>query len=149
VKTHEETLPAYEDVAHLVPQIVREELQPVVEELRALRDGPGSVAQGPSGSEDSRGVGRGPMRCYDCSIAGRFAEAVGVCSDSGSGVCLEHAVVAARHLTRVGLINRVERVEPAARVLRCQTCALARQALSSPPPGTRAARGRHLLGVTG
>ncbi len=38
MKTHEEVLPAYEDLAHMVRRIVREELQPVFEELRALRE---------------------------------------------------------------------------------------------------------------
>ena len=34
---HEETLPAYEDMAHVVRRIVREELAPVMELLQAIK----------------------------------------------------------------------------------------------------------------
>lgn len=38
MKTHEELLPAYEDLEHMVRRIVREELQPLFADLRALRE---------------------------------------------------------------------------------------------------------------
>ncbi len=39
MRTHEELLPAYEDLSHMVRRIVREELRPVLEELQAMREG--------------------------------------------------------------------------------------------------------------
>jgi hypothetical protein len=62
------------------------------------------------------------MNCYDCATAGIHREAVAVCHDCGAGVCIEHSVNARHWLTRTQLINRDERVEPAARVIRCGTC---------------------------
>jgi hypothetical protein len=62
------------------------------------------------------------MNCYDCAIAGAAGQAVAVCSDCGAGVCIEHAVTAKHWLTRTALINRVERIDPPARVIRCGTC---------------------------
>ncbi len=88
------------------------------------------------------------MHCYDCAVTGGYTQAVGICSDCGCGVCVEHAVMAAHHLTRLAVINRVERVEPPARVLRCETCALAHEAIGAADAATRAARGHHLFGAS-
>ncbi len=62
------------------------------------------------------------MNCYDCAVSGAYRDAVAVCSDCGAAVCVEHAVPAQHWLTRTFLINRVERVQPAARLIRCETC---------------------------
>ncbi len=69
------------------------------------------------------------MNCYDCATTGHDNTAVATCVDCGAGLCIEHAVVAPHHLTRVAVINRVETIEPAARVMYCETCAAAHNAV--------------------
>lgn len=66
------------------------------------------------------------MNCYDCAIVADSRDAVAVCADCGAGVCIEHAVSSMHWLTRTHVINRLERVEPPARVIRCGTCHAAR-----------------------
>ena len=55
------------------------------------------------------------MTCYDCAVAGQSTPAVAVCLGCGVGLCMAHAIVESRHLTRTAVINRVELVEPPAR----------------------------------
>jgi hypothetical protein len=62
------------------------------------------------------------MNCYDCAATGNYRDAVAICVDCGAGICLEHAVNARHWLTRTLPLLRVERVDPARRVLRCGTC---------------------------
>ena len=52
------------------------------------------------------------MNCFDCAAHGQHADAVAVCADCGAGLCLDHAHVAPRWLTRTTVINRVVAVEP-------------------------------------
>ena len=73
------------------------------------------------------------MNCLDCAGAGVAAEAVGTCHDCGSGVCAQHARVLPRWLTRIAVINRVERVEPPGRLLLCPVCEAARSAAGAAP----------------
>jgi hypothetical protein len=68
------------------------------------------------------------MNCYDCAATGDRRDAIAVCADCGAAVCIEHAVTAQHWLTRTQTILRVERVEPAARVIRCGTCHAAHRA---------------------
>ena len=70
------------------------------------------------------------MNCFDCAMSGFPNTAVAVCIDCGAGQCQDHAVVTTHHLTHIGLINRVETVEPAARLIYCTTCATAHDALA-------------------
>jgi hypothetical protein len=72
------------------------------------------------------------MNCYDCSITGHDTPAVATCIHCGAGLCIEHAIVAPHHLTRPGLINRLETVEPPARLVHCETCAAAHDAAAGP-----------------
>jgi hypothetical protein len=72
------------------------------------------------------------MNCFDCAALGRAAEAVAVCTDCGAGVCLEHARVMPRWLTRIEPIGRREQVEVPARIVRCGLCQLARDAEAAP-----------------
>ena len=62
------------------------------------------------------------MNCYDCAIVADSRDAVAVCADCGAGVCIEHAVSAMHWLTRTHVVNRLERVDPPARVIRCGAC---------------------------
>jgi hypothetical protein len=62
------------------------------------------------------------MNCYDCATAGDHRQAVAVCVDCGAAVCIEHATSTQHWLTRTQTIMRIERVEPPARVIRCETC---------------------------
>jgi hypothetical protein len=62
------------------------------------------------------------MNCYDCAAAGNYRDAVAICVDCGAGICIEHAVNARHWLTRTLPLLRVERVDPPARVIRCDTC---------------------------
>ena len=70
------------------------------------------------------------MNCYDCAITGHQNAAVASCVDCGAGLCIEHAIVAPHHLTRVGVINRIETIEPPARLMYCETCATAHDAVA-------------------
>lgn len=72
------------------------------------------------------------MNCYDCAAFGIGTPAVGVCTGCGAGLCMDHAVIGVRHLTRVGVINRVETVVPPARVVYCNVCAAAVEAQARP-----------------
>ena len=69
------------------------------------------------------------MNCYDCATNGDCNPAVATCIDCGAGLCLEHAVVLPHHLTRVEIINRRVDVEPPARLMYCDTCATAHDAV--------------------
>jgi hypothetical protein len=69
------------------------------------------------------------MKCFDCADLGIDCEAVAVCTDCGAGLCIDHAHVARRWLTRTMVINRTVIVEPAARSIYCPTCRAARVAL--------------------
>ena len=79
------------------------------------------------------------MNCYDCAAAGNYRDAVAVCADCGAAVCIEHAVSATHWLTRTALINRLERIEPPARVIRCGTCHAAHAARGDTTPAHNAA----------
>jgi hypothetical protein len=68
------------------------------------------------------------MNCYDCATTGTYRPAVAVCVDCGVGVCIEHAVNTSHWLTRTQALMRVERIEPPARIIRCETCHAARTA---------------------
>ena len=72
------------------------------------------------------------MNCLDCALNSRDHNSVGVCHECGAGVCADHAVVRAHHLIRIVTINRPVPVEPPARLVFCQTCAAAHDALSQP-----------------
>ena len=52
------------------------------------------------------------MNCYDCASTGVVTPAIAVCDDCGAGVCIEHAVVRHRRLTRTVALNRQIEVEP-------------------------------------
>jgi hypothetical protein len=68
------------------------------------------------------------MNCYDCAALGSITTAVAVCADCGAAVCPDHAHVAPRWLTRTVAINRLVRVEPPGRSVRCGTCKAAHEA---------------------
>jgi hypothetical protein len=71
------------------------------------------------------------VNCFDCGAHCQHADAVAVCADCGAAVCLDHAQVTARWLTRTMVINRVVTVEPPARTIRCGICQGARDAASA------------------
>ena len=80
------------------------------------------------------------MTCYDSALAVQSTPAVAVCLGCGVGLCMAHAIVEPRYLTRTAVINRVELVEPPARVVHCAICASAEQAQTRPTgrrPGRR------------
>lgn len=78
------------------------------------------------------------MNCFDCAAHGRSETAVALCADCGAAVCLDHAHVTARWLTRTMALNRTVAVEPPARTVRCTVCQAARDA--SPAPAVAPAR---------
>ncbi len=82
------------------------------------------------------------MNCFDCAALGRTVEGVAVCADCGAGVCLDHAQVTPRWLTRAMPINRTVALEPPARIIRCGLCQQARdaQAGEQPRPAQRRVR---------
>ncbi|MBK5333427.1 MAG: DUF2180 family protein [Ilumatobacteraceae bacterium] len=71
------------------------------------------------------------MNCFDCATTGDHNPAVAICIDCGAGECLDHTVVTRHNLNRVRVINRIETVEPAARLIYCKTCATAHDAVAS------------------
>jgi hypothetical protein len=72
------------------------------------------------------GEGEETVNCFDCAAHGRTEEAVAICADCGAGICLGHAQVTPRWLTRTMPINRTVAVEPPARTIRCCLCQQAR-----------------------
>ena len=72
------------------------------------------------------------MNCYDCAIHHTATAAVAVCRDCGAAVCPDHAVTTTRHRTRMVGLGMSVPIEPAARIVRCTTCAAAVGAASSP-----------------
>ncbi len=72
------------------------------------------------------------MNCLDCAAARHTTSAVGVCLGCGASLCMAHAVVGARYLTRTGVINRQETVDVPARLIYCQVCAAAAEAEARP-----------------
>jgi hypothetical protein len=77
------------------------------------------------------------VNCYDCAVDGVAGTAVAACVDCGAGICLDHSTQQRRWLARTLLFNRVETVHPAARQIRCLTCAAAQQAATTIPAHRR------------
>lgn len=77
------------------------------------------------------------MNCYDCATLGLDSRAVAVCVDCGAGMCIDHARVVPRWLTRTMVINREVTVDPPARTIRCATCNAAHHALDDAVAGGR------------
>jgi len=72
------------------------------------------------------------MNCYDCANHHTATPAVAICHDCGAGVCPDHAITTAHHLNRMVPLGRYIPIEPAARIVRCTTCAAAATAARSP-----------------
>jgi hypothetical protein len=81
------------------------------------------------------------MNCLDCAAHGQDEPAVAICLDCGAGLCLDHAEVEPRWLTRTAVINRVVTVEPPARVVRCRVCSQAQGAATRPARRQTSGRG--------
>lgn len=71
------------------------------------------------------------MNCFDCAALGISTAAVGMCSNCGAGLCVDHVRVEAQWLTRTAVINRTIVVEPPARVIRCPVCQAAHDAATN------------------
>ena len=84
------------------------------------------------------------MNCFDCALVGAVTSALGLCHDCGAGVCSEHAVARPRHLTRTVTMNRMIEIEPPARLIRCQTCTAAHDALRHDAAPKRRHAERHV-----
>jgi hypothetical protein len=69
------------------------------------------------------------MNCLDCNNPTTNVPAVAVCHDCGAGICADHAVIEAKHLTRMIPLGLPVAVEPPGRIIRCITCANATSAL--------------------
>ena len=86
------------------------------------------------------------MNCLDCAAHGQVKPALGVCHDCGAGVCADHVVSRDRHLTRLEGIGMKVKVEPPARLLRCEVCTTAVDAVSEasrPRARRRFLKGKH------
>ena len=74
------------------------------------------------------------MHCLECARErvpnDAVVIAVGICAHCGAGVCLNHAHVSPRHLTRTMANNRQVPVEPPAQRIDCSVCAAAQVSLS-------------------
>lgn len=85
------------------------------------------------------------MNCLDCAANDQVTPAVGVCHDCGAGICIDHVVSMDHHLKRIMTISMEVEVEPPARVLRCDVCTTAVDAVreaSRPRPRRRSAKAR-------
>ena len=74
------------------------------------------------------------MNCLDCTLAGATTPAVATCHSCGAAVCADHAVIQPRYLQRVVPLNRLIPIEPPARVIACEVCAAAQDAVQHPEP---------------
>lgn len=85
------------------------------------------------------------MNCLDCATNDQVTPAVGVCHDCGAGVCVDHVATRDKYLTRTVALSMHVDVEPPARVLRCEVCTTAVDAVreaSRPKPLRRSAKAR-------
>ena len=73
------------------------------------------------------------MNCFDCAALDKSTPAVAVCADCGAALCLHHAHVTPRRLTRTQAINRVVPAGPPTRTIRCTLCQAARDAVLATP----------------
>jgi hypothetical protein len=71
------------------------------------------------------------MNCLECALQDRVTSEAGLCHDCGAGICLDHAVIRDRHLTRIMTIALELRVEPPARIVRCERCSAAVDAVQA------------------
>ena len=69
------------------------------------------------------------MNCLDCNDPTTHVPAVAVCHDCGAGICAEHANIDTEYLTRMVPLGMRVAVEPPGRIIRCNTCTNARQAV--------------------
>ena len=74
------------------------------------------------------------MNCLDCTLAGATTPAVATCHSCGAAVCADHAVIQPHYLQRVVPLNRLIPIEPPARVIACEVCAAAEDAVQHPEP---------------
>jgi hypothetical protein len=65
------------------------------------------------------------MNCSDCATTRFTTLAVAVCHDCGARVCGDHAATTSHHFTRIVPLGRHVAIEPAGRIIRCNTCAAA------------------------
>ncbi|MBI4939344.1 MAG: DUF2180 family protein [Actinobacteria bacterium] len=72
------------------------------------------------------------MNCYDCAVRAVSTSAVAVCVDCGVGLCVDHAEVTPRRLTRTAAMNRAVPVGPVTRTVRCHLCRAALDAATGP-----------------
>ena len=82
------------------------------------------------------------MNCFDCATHGEASSAVAICAGCGAGLCLEHADVHPRWLTRTMAINRTVTVESPARVVQCGVCAHAEEAATHRAPAANRRRAK-------
>ncbi|HEU4676638.1 MAG TPA: DUF2180 family protein [Motilibacteraceae bacterium] len=74
------------------------------------------------------------MNCLDClAERAQAVPAVAVCLDCGAGVCLEHAVLVARRVDARGLLGRRIPLSRGGRVVRCEVCQRAHDAVVAAP----------------
>jgi hypothetical protein len=77
------------------------------------------------------------MRCYDCHMAGRKADAIGVCHHCSVGLCMDHGTVVIDPILMQEPVMKTVALPKKARELLCQTCLEAlrqRQALVEEHP---------------
>jgi hypothetical protein len=83
------------------------------------------------------------MNCLECALQDRATPAVGLCHDCGAGVCLDHAAISERQLTRIMTIALEVAVEPPARMVRCGKCSAAVNAVQAESLSRPLLRSRH------
>ena len=81
------------------------------------------------------------MNCLDCYDDDQLvAPAVAACFDCGAGTCRTHAVIRPRTVNHVGVMGRLDPIDPPARTVRCRTCDAAHVTLHNGPARSRSAR---------
>lgn len=74
------------------------------------------------------------MNCLDCLVERALVvPAVGICSDCGAGVCLDHAVLVAHRTEARGYLGRRIPLPRPGRLVRCGLCQAVSEDLSAAP----------------
>ena len=83
------------------------------------------------------------MNCYDCVIKNTTQPAIAICHDCGAGICTDHANTETKYLTTMVPLGMPVAVEPPGRIIRCNTCANANNAVTSAASYRAASRAQH------
>jgi len=62
------------------------------------------------------------MKCFECALAGKAADAIGVCHHCSLGLCPQHAVLTSDPIVSQQPVAKSVELPKKARALLCRTC---------------------------